>query len=207
MVLEVLRKLRQEKTGIKFPVANPIDYLEKDKVLREKLTSNFQRLQEKKSRINQFLSQTGLLKELRNLQKDEVVKNSSKTSIVIDPYDIYGGRGEVILVWGSKFEVEEDHITHQKTGLFRNIHEGDYQYIRVLFDLDSSYVEIMGRNTEAISLDRPMSPEIIQLGLAKAFLNPRVEKYRSTPEDRRHVEDAEAFARTVDEWRKNNPGQ
>ncbi len=123
------------------------------------------------------------------MQKDEDVKNSNKTAIVIDPCTIYDSRGEVVLVWGSKFEVEEDHVIHQKTGLFRNIWERDYQYIKVLFNLDSSFMTIEGSEPEATFLDKPSYQEI-QVGLAKAFLNPKVEKSRSTPDDRKHEEDA-----------------
>ena len=130
-----------------------------------------------------------MINGFEELQQTKEVKHAVKTAIVIKT-DKYDRRGQAMLVWGSKFRVENNQILHETTGLFGNIWEEDYQYIVV--SKSERILEIKGENVEALFFaDDGLDYDKIQMGLAKAFLNPGVEKSRSTKGEREAAADAD----------------
>lgn len=156
--------------------------------------------EQNKVELQELFSRTGVLDGLRELQSTDDVRRAKKSVIVID-FD----ENAVTLAWGNKFAVENGKIIHETGGFLNKVWERDYKFITVKKYFNSPGQDASLRELAIYGLDRSFGIYVletdlhaIQISLAKAFLNPGVEKIRSTAKERDDAARADAAR-----WREN----
>jgi hypothetical protein len=153
---EAADKLRQEHDR---------EMLQQQQMLQQQREREQRERQEKKN-INTVFEASGVLNDLKEIEKGRLQGTVNKHALVVN---LETGIAE--LAWGNKFSVNDNSIGFQK--VFLRGEFKDYQSIRVIVDPNSMDIRIVGQQTYHISKDEwQRNRDKVHEALADAYLNP-----------------------------------